>query len=289
MFTRNPLVIFVTPKLLSAGNFCSSVFARLLLIGALLTGLFGLSGCESDGGSSSKASAATSIGPSPNILRVGVSADMPPFVYKQNGQLTGLEIDMARMMARDMNKEVRFIELDWEDLMPALQNNKIDILMAGMNYTPQRNAIISMTTPYMNSGQMALVMRKNTQKYGLPGLIGNMKGKVGAESGTTGEFLVQSSFPNATLITYDSAEEGAQAVADGEIEVLIHDAPTIYWLAGTYQNRGVTPARPVLSVDQMVWGVNRDNPELLQEVNNLVATWASNGELNRVVGRWVGM
>lgn len=282
-------MIFVTPKLLSAGNFGSSVFARLLLIGALLVGLFGLSGCESSGGSSSKSSPATSIGPSPNILRVGVSADMPPFVYKQNGQLTGLEIDIARMMARDMNKEVRFIELDWEDLMPALQNNKIDILMAGMNYTPQRNAIIAMTTPYMNSGQMALVMRKNTQKYGLPGLIGNMKGKVGAEAGTTGEFLVQSSFPNATLITYDSAEEGAQAVADGEIEVLIHDAPTIYWLAGTYQNRGVTPARPVLSVDQMVWGVNRDNPELLQEVNNLVATWASNGELNRVVGRWVGM
>lgn len=266
----------------------SGLFVHLLTACLLLFAALGFAGCESSG-SSSKSSAATAMGPSPNLLRVGISADMPPFIYRQGGQLVGLEIDFAKQMGKDLKREVRFVEMDWEDLIPALQANKIDIIMAGMSYTPERNAIISMTTPYMTSGQMVLVLRKNYQKYGLPGQVGNTKAKVGAEAGTTGEFMVQSSFPNATLVTYDSAKAGAMAVADGDVELFIHDAPTIYWLAGTYQNRGVTPARPVLAVDQMVWGVNRDNAELLQEVNALVSTWASNGELNRIVKRWVGM
>ncbi|WP_309396625.1 substrate-binding periplasmic protein [Cerasicoccus maritimus] len=264
------------------------LFVRILIAFALLWAVFGLAGCESSGGSS-KRSSAEQIGASPNLLRVGVSPDMPPFVFSQGGQLTGLEIDFAKQLGKDMGREVRFVEMDWEDLIPALQENKIDILMAGMSYTPERNAIISMTTPYMTSGQMALVLRKNYQKYVLPGQIGNTKAKVGAEAGTTGEFMVQSSFENATLVTYDSAEAGAKAVAAGDVDLFIHDAPTIYWLAGTYQNRGVTPARPVLAVDQMVWGVNRENTELLQAVNAQVVAWSANGELNRIVRRWVGM
>lgn len=229
------------------------------------------------------------VGAAQNVLRVGITPNMPPFVYRQNGQIIGLEIDLATQMAKDLGRELKLVEMPFEQLIPALQDNKIDIIMAGLNFTQERAAIINMTKPYMNSGQMALTLRKNVEKYGLPGLIANTKGKVGAESGTTGEFLVQSRFPNAELRTYDSAEEGALAVADGEIELLIHDAPTIYWLAGTYQNRGVTPARPVLTLDQMVWGVSRDNPTLLNEVNALVDRWASNGELNRIVRRWISL
>lgn len=249
-----------------------------------------LTGCE-NGGGKSKSSVTTSapVGASPNVLRVGITPNMPPFVYKQNGQAIGLEIDFAKKLAEDLGRELKLVEMPFEELLPALQDNEIDMIMAGLNFTQERAAIVNMTTPYMNSGQMALTLRKNVSKYGLPGLIGNTKSKVGAEAGTTGEFLVQSSFPNAELVTFDSASEGAMAVADGEIELLIHDAPTIYWLAGTFQNRGVTPARPVLTLDQMVWAVNRDNPALLNEVNAIIADWAATGELNRIVRRWISL
>ncbi|WP_378079958.1 substrate-binding periplasmic protein [Cerasicoccus arenae] len=255
---------------------------------SLMLASFGLSGCANSGAKGSSNSA-DEMAASANVLRVGTSANMPPFVFKQGGELVGLEIDLAKQLAKGMNRELRIVEMDFEDLIPALQNNRVDIIMAGMNYTQERAAIIAMTTPYMQSGQMALVLRKNASKYGLPGLIGNTRVKVGAEAGTTGEYLVQSSFPNAKLVTYSSAEAGAQAVADGDVELLIHDAPTIYWLAGTYQNRGVTPARPVLTLDQMVWGVNRDNQMFVNQINALVTTWASNGELNRIVRRWISL
>ncbi len=263
-----------------------SLFRWFTLCLALLA--MALTGCES-GGNSKSVDVSESAGASRNVLRVGITPNMPPFVYKQNGQIIGLEVDFAKRLAADLGRELKLVEMPFEDLIPSLQNGRVDIIMAGLNYTAERAAIINMTTPYMNSGQMALTLRKNVGKYGLPGLIGNARAKVGAESDTKGEFLVQSSFPNAELITFDSAEEGALAVANGEVELLIHDAPTIYWLAGTYQNRGVTPARPVLTLDQMVWGISRDNPELLGEVNARITTWAANGELNRIVRRWISL
>ncbi|MGE9296508.1 MAG: substrate-binding periplasmic protein [Puniceicoccales bacterium] len=222
-----------------------------------------------------------------DALRIGVAANMPPFVYREDGQLVGLEVDFGKELAKDMGKSPLFIDMEFEELIPALRSGKVDIVMAGLNFTPERAAIISMTTPYLRSGQMALVLRKNASKYALPGLIGNTKDKVGAEAGTTGEYLVEASFPNAQLVSYDSAIEGAKAVANGEVQLLIHDAPTIYWLAGTYANSGVTPARPVLTEDLMVWAIGRGNSELLDEVNGIITDWAADGTLNKIAGRWI--
>jgi len=227
--------------------------------------------------------------PADDVLRIGVTANMPPFVFQQNGQLVGLEVDLGKKLAEDLGKKPEFFDMAFERLLPALQDGRVDIVMAGLNYTPERAAVISMTTPYLRSGQMALVLRKNATKYGLPGFIGNTKAKVAAEEGTTGEYLIESSFPNATLVTVGSAEEGAMAVADGDVELLIHDAPTIYWLSGTYQNRGVTPARPVLTEDLMVWAIARNNPDLLDSVNGQIAEWAEDGTLSRIVGRWISL
>jgi len=257
-----------------------------------LVALMGLVGCETASSESgmepvSVASGGSTVPASSDSLRIGVAANMPPFVFKEGGQLVGLEVDLGKELAKDLGKTPQFFDLAFEDLIPALQQGRVDIVMAGLNYTPERAAIISMTTPYLRSGQMALVLRKNVTKFGLPGLIGNTTATVGAEKGTTGEFLVESSFPNAKLKTYRSAQAGAEAVANGEIEILIHDAPTIYWLAGTYQNIGVSPARPVLTEDLMVWGIARGNSALLDEVNAIITKWAQDGKLSQIASRWI--
>lgn len=225
--------------------------------------------------------------PSPDILRVGVAANMPPFVFKQNREIVGLEVDFARALGEELGREVRFVDMSWERLIPALQNNRIDIIMAGMNYTEERSAVILMTDPYLLSGQKALTLRRNVSKYPLPGLIANTRERVGAERGTTGEFLVEAYFPHAQLRTYSSPERGARAVASGEIELFIHDAPTIYWMGGVFQNDGVAVAQPVLTEDLMVWGINRSQPQLHRQVNRILAEWAEDGTTDEILSHWL--
>ncbi len=222
-----------------------------------------------------------------DALRVGVTANMPPFVFEEDGKLVGLEVDFAIALASELDRKVRFVRMDWEDLIPALRRNKIDIIMSGMNYNPERAAIVAFAEPYLRSGQMAMVLQKNVSKFPVPGFVFTTKGKVGAEEGTTGAYLVQSSFPKATAKTYSSARQGAQAVLKEEIELFVHDAPTAFWMAGLYQSRGLTVSPAVLSEDLMSWAVSRENLALLDAVNTVLEKWTSSGAIDAILGRWV--
>jgi ABC-type amino acid transport substrate-binding protein len=74
-------------------------------------------------------------GAKPAVLRVGVAPDYPPIIFKLNGQMTGVEADLAKKLAQKINRSVQFVQLDWDELIPALMEEKIDIIMSGMTIT----------------------------------------------------------------------------------------------------------------------------------------------------------
>jgi len=227
------------------------------------------------------------VPPSPEILRVGVTPNMPPFVFREDGQLVGIEIDFAFALANELGREARFIEMDWEDLIPALQKNRIDIIMSGMSYTPERATIVLFTEPYLRSGQKVLLRRQDAPDYTFPGLIVRTDKRVGVERGTTGQFLVEEFFQNARMRTFSSAREGARALVDGKIDLFVHDAPTVLWMAGIFQNQGLTAALPALSEDLLLWAVSRRTPALADAASASLRQWAADGTLNAILRRWI--
>lgn len=88
----------------------------LLLMFALSLLLSGCVASSSDDGIRS-----AKIAADPSILRVGVSANAPPLIYKRNGKITGLEADLARRLGRFTGRQVKFIEINWSSL--DLKNN----------------------------------------------------------------------------------------------------------------------------------------------------------------------
>ena len=93
-------------------------------------------------------------------LRVGVTTTSPPFVFKQAGEIVGLDADMAREFARFIGKTPRFVDLKWDDQIPALLENRIDIIMSGMSITNMRQMSIAFSQPYYRSGLMAMVRKR---------------------------------------------------------------------------------------------------------------------------------
>lgn len=259
-------------------------FPRLLAaILSALASTFILAGCKSTQSGTEQAF----IEPSPDTLRIGITPNMPPFAFKENGQLRGLEIDFALLLANELGREALFIEMEWEELIPALQTNRIDIIMSGMSFTPERSAIVLFTEPYLRSGQKALVRRRDASDFTFPGLIARTDKRVGVEKGTTGEFLVQEAFKNAKLRTFPSAEEGSIALIENKIDLFIHDAPTVLWMAGLYQNQGLTAALPVLSEDLNLWAVSRRTPALAEVANAAIRKWTADGTLSVVLRQWI--
>jgi len=177
----------------------------------------------------------------PNLLRIGITSTEPPLIFIREDQPAGFEVDMAYALGRELKKEVRFVEVSWEDQISALLEHRIDIIMSGMSITHTRSLQIAFSEPYLKVGQMALARREDMAQYLTPYMVIFASERVGVEKGTTGEFFVQKNLTQARIASFSSAEEAAQALVSHRIDLLVHDAPVIWWLAASLDKKGISP------------------------------------------------
>ena len=226
--------------------------------------------------------------PQENILQVGVTPTSPPTIFYENDRVVGLEVDFANALAESMGKKARFVILGWKDLIPALLEKRIDIIMSGMSITEMRESRISFTSPYLNAGQMALVRMPDLQFFPTEDAIKKTQSRVGFIEGTTGEFLVAQDFPLTNRkIPFPSSSRAVQALSEERIDIFIDDAPVIWWKAATQEKAGLARIPIILTEEQLAWGVRKDDPELLKAANLFLETWKGDGRLKRAITKWM--
>jgi ABC-type amino acid transport substrate-binding protein len=223
------------------------------------------------------------IPPDESILRVGVSVKAPPMIFKHNQQIVGLEADFARELSAYLNRKLVFVELNWKDQIPALENNRIDIIMSGMTITDLRKMRISFAEPYFVSGQMAMIRSADTLKY----VTLLQSGRIGYIWRTTGENFIKQYFPGTQKSGFSNSEAGVKALINKNIDVLVHDGPIILFLASKYNSKGVTPVYSVLTEEYLAWGIRRENVQLRQDANDFLEKIKKDGQLDTIIQQWI--
>jgi len=226
-----------------------------------------------------------------NVLRVGVTPDSPPLIYKQGEEIIGLEADLAMALAKYLGKQAVFVDLRWGDQIPALQEKKIDIIMSGMSITKAREYDISFAMPYFRTGQMALFgdsgilsLQKSyhTLLAQVPGL------RIGVIRGTTGETFVKRYFRRARdIISYTNPENAMTAMKWKKIDVFIYDMPTILMLTAKHQADGFKPMLSLLTEEYFAWGIRKNDPDLLAAANKFLVEFEEKGDLDTIVKKWI--
>jgi ABC-type amino acid transport substrate-binding protein len=233
------------------------------------------------------------VKPDENILRVGVSTNAPPIIYKQGEKIVGLEAELAQEFAQYLGKSVRFIEVEWEDQIPALLDNRTDIIMSGMSVTKMRQVRISFSEPYYKTGLMVLFHKKNRrifpERYLARGLeVFYGMGKFGVVKGTTGETFVLENFGDAKKIShFDTIKKAIDALLYNDIDLIIHDGPIILMAASEYDTKGLATSMVLLTDDYLAWGIRKNDVELLNSANRFIDAYKRNGKLNNIISRWM--
>lgn len=220
-------------------------------------------------------------------LRVGVSTNAPPLLYKTDRKLQGLEIDFAKQLAAALGKTVRFIELPWDKQIPALENGKIDIVMSGMTVTPKRSYRVAFSKPYLRSGQILLVRSNQAGKFsaGIYSIMGD-KPKIGVIKDTTGDFFINKTINSPKLTRFSTSKNAVKSLLDEEIDVIVHDAPILTYYAA--MNEGsLTPILRMATEEYYAWALHKNNVELLRQVNVFIDQQSKNNKLQATVSRWV--
>src|SRR3954447_9229589 len=119
----------------------------LLMMSILIAGVLAACGSnEKDSGN-----AGESNNKDAKVLKMGTSADYPPFEYidtAKGSDIIGFDIDLANALAEKTGYEIEVQDMDFNSLIPALQAKQIDIVLAGMTPTPEREENVDFSDIY---------------------------------------------------------------------------------------------------------------------------------------------
>jgi polar amino acid transport system substrate-binding protein len=222
----------------------------------------------------------------PNALRVGITPTYPPLIFRQGSQITGAEADLARLLGSRIGRPAYFVEVPWDQQIDALIAGRTDIIMSGMSVTEARAIRVAFTEPYLEGGLMAAVRAEDAGRYGSRDALIQTTATVGVIEATTGDVFVQRSFPNARRVPLTLASDGALALRRRTIDVFVHDGPSIAWLVSANEADLAGIFIP-LNRENLAWAVRRDEPQLLAQVNQILAGWKQDGTLAGVLTRWL--
>ncbi len=222
-------------------------------------------------------------------LVVGTSPDFPPFEYvASNGSIVGIDIELVKHLAKMMGYNgIKIVSIDFDGLIPALTNGKIDVIAAGMTITEERKKVVAFTIPYWSADQAILVTKNSNFK---PKDLSDLKGKVVAvQSGTTGESLVDD-FINKTgakitVKRYSSFVLAVRDLLNGRVDAVIVDSPVAKLFTQKY---GVEIATTINTGEHYGLAVRKDNTQLLNTLNEALKKFLSSPEWKAIIDKYTG-
>ena len=220
-----------------------------------------------------------------NTLKVGVTADYPPFEFTKQGTLQGLSIDLAKTIAASMGKKLEFKDMAFNSLIPALQSRKIDMIISSINITPERNKNVDFSIPYYSS-TFSLLSLKTSQVKSVEDLHNKI---VGVQLGSTMEefaksiskhleFKVLALDSNLVLIQELNKkiinaliveEVQGKEYVKSNINIVDHKIPKKYYKDSEY-----------------AIALRKGSP-ILEEVNHIITNLKENGTLKELKNKWI--
>ncbi len=218
-------------------------------------------------------------------LRVGITPDFPPVAFTQGNRLAGIEVDLAEMLGKELNRPVKFVELKWDAQIPALLEGRTDIIMSSMTATRERQVRIAFTEPYLKSGLVAGVRTGEAVMYPTVQNIMEYSGLIGVVPNTTSEAFVKKYFPFAQLHYIKQPRQSVAALEQRWIGMFVCDAPTMIWIVS--ENESMEGIWLPLNDEQIAWGMRKDDENLRAKVNIALAQFRQDGRLNMVLQKWL--
>ena len=221
-------------------------------------------------------------------LRVGMSGNQPPYnVVTRSGDVIGIEVDIATLLAAAMEVELEIVTRPFPQLLDALVAGEVDIVMSGMAITPQRARRVSFVGPHLLSGRSiltnsrALAAVRETEDFDQSNL------KLAALQNSTSERFIERYLPNAQFVPIQDYDEGIQMVINDEVDALVADMLTCMLSLLRYPDSELLTLSEPLTVEPLGIAVPRSDRQFHGLIENYVGALEGTGILAALRENWL--
>lgn len=192
---------------------------------------------------------------------VGMSADFAPFEYRENGEIVGFDVDLAKEIEKQTGVKLELQDIAFAGLLPALQTGKIDAILSGMSVTEERKKAVNFSKAYFNVSQVIVVKKNEDSIQGGEDLPGK---SVGVALGTTSDTLAES-IDGINLTKYNKTYEAILALNTSKIDAIILDYQQARNFVGQNPELKILPKE--LAKEEYAIAIGKKNTELLEIID----------------------
>jgi polar amino acid transport system substrate-binding protein len=199
---------------------------------------------------------------------------------KDPSRIIGFEVDIVEAIGRILGRPTLFVQNQWDGLVPGLQRGNYDMIVSGLEITPDRAQVINFSRPYyVTFEQLAVRAGDNTIQS-----LEDCGGKtVGTLKGSLAQRMLEAR-GSLTCVTYDGQVNAYEDLLNGRLDAVLMDhIIALYNVAPAPRLKMVGP--PVGRLEYGV-GIRKEDPELLAGVNRALDQIIVSGELRRILDRW---
>jgi polar amino acid transport system substrate-binding protein len=208
-----------------------------------------------------------------------------PFIFPSEDdpdRLIGFEVDLADALGRYLGLRMEFAQGQWDRLPDMLRARKIDVVLNGYEWTPERVAVMEATVPYYVYALQLLARRGGAVRS-----FEDLEGKVGCLTGSAAhDLMLKLALEGRPIevIGYDGNTDPMREVETGKLDATLQDTP----IASFYGPRfpALEPVGAAVAPGYYVMYAREGDRELVRRLNEGLIVLFRNGELERIYAKY---
>lgn len=215
-------------------------------------------------------------------LTIATEPTFPPFeLQSASGELQGFDIDLMNAIAQSAGFKIKYQNMPFAGMIPALQTQTVDAAVAAMAITAERVKIISFSRPYFKSG-VAIATRTDNQNITS---FDSLKNKIiGVQIGTTGA-LKAKNIPKAEIRTFNDSPLTLQALINGNVDAVLNDQAVILYGIKSGNLKQLKVVSSLLTEEFYGFPTPKESPNL-DLINQGLAKVLKNGTYAKIYQKW---
>jgi polar amino acid transport system substrate-binding protein len=193
--------------------------------------------------------------------------------------IVGFEVDFANALADRMGRKARFVQNQWDGLVPGLERGEYNVVINGLEITPERAEKINFSIPYYYS-TLTLTERIDETRIRT---ADDLRGKtVGTLKASFAERYLEN-LGQVTIRSYDGQANPYMDMSLGRLDAVVMDTPiaTYYAFGPQFRNIELNSVRMMFGI-----GIRKADTTLLSDVNNAIENLKKDGTLKHIYQNW---
>lgn len=204
-------------------------------------------------------------------------AGFAPYEYYENGEIVGVDIDIAKEIAKYLGKELVVKDVAFDSIINEVKTGKADFGAAGISYNEERAKQVDFTINYSTSKQIVVVKEDNI-KININDL-NNLK--IAVQLGSVGDTYVTKNYPNAEIVRQKKYLAAIQDLLKNKVDCVVMDELPAKEILKN--NAGLKILNQELFSDTYGMVVKKGNKELLDAINKVLEDLVEEGKINEFI------